>query len=89
LFLNPAIGQSVARVFELAQLFEDITPGAAATMVSIWRQPGERLRPRHVSMLYDDDRTGARARATPTPQRGQRAGDLARPLPRAGSKPGR
>jgi hypothetical protein len=88
LFLNPAIGQSVARVFELAQLYEDITPDAAATMVAIWRQPGERLRPRHAPTLYDDERNGARARATPTPQRGQRASDLARPLPRTGSKPG-
>ena len=89
LFLNPAIGQSVARVFELAQLYEDITPSAAAYLVSIWRQSAERLRPRHAPMLYDDDRTGARARATPTPQRGQRASELARPLPRTGSKPGR
>lgn len=89
LFLNPAIGQSVARVFELAQLYEDITPDAAATMVAIWRQPGERLRSRHAPTLYDDERNGARARATPTPQRGQRASDLARPLSRTGSKPGR
>ena len=91
LFLNPAIGQSVARVFELAQLYEDITPSAAAYLVSIWRQSAERLRPRHAPMLYDDDRTGARARATPTPtpQRGQRASELGRPLPRTGNKPGR
>jgi len=89
LFLNPAIGQSVERVFELAQLYDDITPGAAAYMVAIWRQPGERLRPRHAPTLYDDERTGARARATPAPHRGQRASDLARPLPRTGSKPGR
>ncbi|MEJ2626508.1 MAG: DUF2336 domain-containing protein, partial [Pseudolabrys sp.] len=56
LFLNPAIGQSVARVFELAQLYEEITPGAAAHLVSIWRQSAERLRPRHAPMLYADDR---------------------------------
>ncbi len=89
LFLNPAIGQSVERVFELAQLYEDITAGAAAYMVAIWRQPSERLRSRHAPMLYDDEGTGARTRATPTPHRGQRASDLARPLPRTGSKPGR
>ena len=89
LFLNPAIGQSIERVFELAQLYEDITLNAAATMVAIWRQPGDRLRPRHAPMLYDDERTDARARATPAPHRGQRASDLARPLPRTSSKPGR
>ncbi len=89
MFLNPAIGQSVARVFDLAQLYDEITPTAAAYMIAIWRQPGERLRPRHAPVLYDDDRTGPRARATPTSQRQPRASDPARALPRSGSESGR
>ena len=37
LFLNPSVGQSVERVFELSRLFEDIKPSAAERMVAIWR----------------------------------------------------
>ena len=89
LFLNPAIGQSVERVFELAQLYDDITWSAAEQMVAIWRQKGERLRPRHAPVHYDDERTNARARATPAQHRGLRADEASRPLPRTGSKPSR
>lgn len=90
LFLNPVIGQSVARVFELAQLYEDITWSAAARMVAIWRQPGERLRPRqHAPVLWDDERSSARTRATPARHRGLRTDNGDRPLHRTGSKPSR
>ena len=30
LFLNPAVGQSVERVYDLARLYDEITQGAAA-----------------------------------------------------------
>ena len=89
LFLNPAIGQSVERVFELAQLYDDITWSAAEQMVAIWRQKGERLRPRHAPVHYDDERTNARARATPARHRGLRSGEAAHPHQRTGSKPSR
>ena len=37
LFLNPVIGQSSARIYELSRLFEEITPASAWHMLSIWR----------------------------------------------------
>ena len=40
LFLNPAIGQSVERVYDLARLYDELTPAAAERMVAIWRQAG-------------------------------------------------
>lgn len=90
LFLNPAIGQSVERVFELAQLYDDITWNAAEQMVAIWRQTGERIRPKqHAPVLWDDERSSARTRATPAQHRGPHGGDAMRPQPRTGSKPSR
>jgi uncharacterized protein (DUF2336 family) len=86
LFLNPAIGQSVERVFELAQLYDDITSNAAKHMVAIWRQKSERLRPRHAPMLWDDERSNARTRATPAPHRGLRTGESEPPLHRSGTR---
>lgn len=86
LFLNPAIGQSVDRVFELAQLYDDITRSAADHMVAIWREKGERLRPRHAPVLWDDERSSARTRATPARHRGPRTGESERPLHRAGTR---
>jgi uncharacterized protein (DUF2336 family) len=38
LFLNPAIGHSVARVYELADLFDALSPQAAAYMLALWRE---------------------------------------------------
>ncbi len=89
LFLNPAIGQSVERVFELAQLYDDISWSAAQQMVAIWRQKGDRLRPRHAPVHYDDERTSARTRATPAQHRGLRSGEASPPHQRTGSKPSR
>ena len=86
LFLNPEIGQSVERVFELAQLYEDITGSAAEFMVAIWRRKGERLRPRREPALWDDERSNARTRATPTRHRGLRTDNGDRPMHRTGSK---
>jgi len=37
LFLNPAVGQSVRRVHDLALLYDEITQEAALRMVAIWR----------------------------------------------------
>lgn len=86
LFLNPAIGQSVERVFELARLFDDITRSAAERMVAIWREKGERLRPRHAPVLWDDEKSSARTRATPAPHRGPRTSEETRPLHRTGTR---
>jgi uncharacterized protein (DUF2336 family) len=89
LFLNPAVGQSVDRVFKLARLYDDITWSAAERMVAIWRQKAERLRPRHAPMHWDDERSSARTRATPARHRGLRTGESERPPHRTGTGPPR
>jgi hypothetical protein len=89
LFLNPAIGQSIDRVFELAQLFDDITWSAADRMVAIWREKGDRLRPRHAPVLWDDEKSNTRTRATPVRHLGLRTGDETRPLHHTGTRPPR
>ena len=68
MFLNPTVGQSVERVFELAQLFNDIHPAAAERMVAIWRQTTVTPPRSHAPVYWDDERRGARAAATPAPR---------------------
>jgi uncharacterized protein (DUF2336 family) len=60
LFLNPAIGQSIERVYQLAHLFDEVAPAAAARMLTIWRQSAPRSRPRHEPVTFDDERRSAR-----------------------------
>lgn len=59
LFLNPAIGQSVERVFDLAVLYDEISLSTACHMVSLWRQdaPAVQRKPRHEPVYQDDART--------------------------------
>ncbi len=70
LFLNPTIGQSVERVHDLARLFDDLTPDAAAGMVAIWRdttaQSPARPKRTYEPVHWDDERRGARSAATTT-----------------------
>jgi Uncharacterised protein conserved in bacteria (DUF2336) len=72
LFLNPAVGQSVQRVYELAQLFDEISRASAARMLAIWRQSGSRAQVRHVPMYWDDERKSARSVANPSRSRAER-----------------
>jgi uncharacterized protein (DUF2336 family) len=83
LFLNPVIGQSVGRVYELAALFDEIAAEGAEQMVAIWRGMPRRA-PAHETATYDDERRSARsfasherrrggARTEPTPRRAERA----------------
>jgi hypothetical protein len=65
LFLDPAIGQSVQRVYDLAQLFDDITPQAATQMVTIWRGQLARKTRAYEPTHYDDERRRARSFASP------------------------
>lgn len=65
LFLNPAIGQSIERVYDLARLFDEMSPRSAAHMLSMWSKPVARKKPVHEPALYDDERRGARAASTP------------------------
>lgn len=60
LFLNPAIGQSVERVYDLANLFDELPVQAAAHMLSTWCKPAPRKQPMHAPVLYDDERRRAR-----------------------------
>lgn len=68
LFLDPTIGQSVERVYALADLFIEIAPQTAEHMLAIWRKadaPVERPRAAHQPVHYDDERRSARSLATP------------------------
>lgn len=76
LFLNPAIGQSVERVYDLARLYDDLTPAAAERMLAIWRQPdvNSNTKPQaaHMPLYWDDERRDARSLATPARYRSDR-----------------
>ena len=61
LFLNPVIGQSVQRVYDLAQLFDEVSFEAAAQMAAIWRAPLARRKPAYEPAHYDDERRSARS----------------------------
>src|SRR5439155_12146141 len=55
LFMNPRVGQSVDRVYELAGLYADITVDAACRLIGIWRDadpPDPRLA-KHVALWQD------------------------------------
>lgn len=67
LFLNPAIGHSVPRVFDLSRLFDEITPQAAQHLVAIWRgtAPPTRRPAIHQPVHWDDEVGHRRSPATP------------------------
>src|SRR3990172_10275413 len=67
LFLNPAIGESIERVYDLARLFDELTSEAAERMMTIWRTTGKRSRPAHAPGHWDDARRSARPVSTPGP----------------------
>lgn len=73
LFLNPAIGQSVERVYDLARLYDDLTPAAGERMLSIWRQASGRPRSTYEPLHWDDERRDARALSTPARYRSDRS----------------
>jgi|SRR5579885_263763 len=66
LMLNPQIGRSVARVYDLSRLFEEITRQAAEHMISIWRQADPPRPPHHEPLYWDDQHRSARGQATST-----------------------
>jgi hypothetical protein len=65
LLINPAIGHSVERVYELAALYDEINAHTAEAMVQIWRGVTAKRRDTHQTMLYDDEGRSARVAATP------------------------
>jgi uncharacterized protein (DUF2336 family) len=61
LFLNPTIGESVQRVFDLARFYERLSAEAAHSVVASMRT-GER-KPRHQPLHYDDEAVRRRGAA--------------------------
>ncbi len=55
LFLNPAIGQSVQRVYDLALLYDEINRPAAERMIAIWRKAGGKDRAATYRPVYWND----------------------------------
>ncbi len=64
LLLNPQIGQSVERVYDLARLYDELSPASAERMVAIWREASGPSKPRHEPLHWDDVYRSARSRAT-------------------------
>ena len=71
LFLHPAVGHSVQRVYDLARLYDEMTAGAALRMLAIWRDAHPKHRqvivPRALS--WNDEKTRARTTMTPPARR--------------------
>ncbi len=76
LFINPAVGQSVQRVYDLALLYDELTRAAADGMVAIWQQGGGAPHTPQAAVhepVHDADaRRDARALAAPEPRRAVR-----------------
>ncbi|MBV9347712.1 MAG: DUF2336 domain-containing protein [Pseudolabrys sp.] len=73
LMVNPDIAHSVARVYDLANLYSEISPRAAAAMVDIWR--GGAAPAHYQPTSYDDEKRGARAAMSATRSRTSRRSD--------------
>jgi uncharacterized protein DUF2336 len=69
LILNPLIGQSVDRVYELARLFDELSLEAALQMVSIWRASAPARKVLHEPVTAADDKRSAREFANPSARR--------------------
>ena len=64
LFLNPVIGQSVSRIFELCHLYVELSSAAAEHMLTIWQVNPVRLPTEHETVYWDDEHRGARSFGT-------------------------
>jgi hypothetical protein len=75
LLLNPAIGNSVRRVFDLTALYENLPEQAALRLVTLWRYAGVRLPPHQpVATAAADPRVpAAQHKPLATAKRDQRA----------------
>jgi len=70
LFIDPAIGESVQRVFDLASLYQRVSVDAAHKIIASLRgrEPVRARRPAHRPMYYDDEATrGRRGSSTRRP----------------------
>jgi hypothetical protein len=84
MFIDPAIGESVQRVFDLAGLYERISADAAHKIIASLRghEPVRARRPAHRPMYYDDE--AARSRRGSTVRRPATAEPQAPALPNTG-----
>jgi hypothetical protein len=64
LFLNPAVGQSVQRIFELCRLYDEISPAAAERMLTIWQSNYARPRLMREPVYWNDERRNSRSSET-------------------------
>jgi hypothetical protein len=73
MFIDPAIGESVARVFDLAAFYERMSADAAHKIIDSvrGREPVRARKPQHRPMYYDDE-SGRSRRATATRRVGDR-----------------
>jgi uncharacterized protein (DUF2336 family) len=78
LFLNPVIGQSAQRVYELTSLFEQLNPAVAEHMLAIWRTTVVRKLAGHEPVYWNEERSGARALPTPARSRNTATRDRSR-----------
>lgn len=62
LFLNPVVGQSSQRVYELCRLFDEISPASADHMLTIWRASARR-HSAHEPVYWNDERHAVRPTA--------------------------
>jgi hypothetical protein len=69
LFLNPVIGHSVERVFDLVNLFDRLSTEAAHHLVQSWQYPARRDQARYQPATWDDERRGARRALAEHPRR--------------------
>jgi hypothetical protein len=62
IFIDPAIGESVQRVFDLASLYERVSADASHKIIASLRgrEPVRPRRPAHRPMYYDDEATRGR-----------------------------
>ena len=62
IFIDPAIGESVQRVFDLASLYERVSADASHKIIASLRgrEPVRARRPAHRPMYYDDEATRGR-----------------------------
>jgi hypothetical protein len=56
LFLNPVVGHSVQRIFDLCQLYSELSPAAAEHMLTLWQANSIRPHAEHESVYWDDER---------------------------------
>jgi uncharacterized protein (DUF2336 family) len=87
LFLNPKIGESVSRVFALAQLYLDLPYAAALQLVASLRG-GAPARAMHQPALWNDEAESGRRAGTDAVRRGL-APAAPQPAKREGSLPAR